>query len=467
MRGRKVAALVALCILCSCGQKVTGTIMSEGDSFSLDNQVSMNTPESEDLYENDEDFTHFFFNGELVEISEFLEGEPIWYTRGDVDGDGAAEIGLMSRRFMCIIKPENKEIIFDGPNYYRFLDSEGDHGLVYERQGGAPDHTTWQYLTLVKDDWKTECEWEHYERDSSTDKDLYLFEGKEYKNTEWYELAGDYIDKSERTSPWFEIETLDGVFAGKSDKLSFEEKVKVYEGEILEKERQQLEKLGNEYNIVPCAYYRRVWDLDNTRLYFFSVRIAPTKEVMNSYLVKETESGVECIFEYYSSARIVYSLYNSMKYDGFFIRHCGSGGRGYQTEDVWFIDGDVTPVYSTRTTWLADYLSFHMNDDYPEGSNLETLLAQSDFIDNIWVKQMKVGEEAVWLVNGSDDAQVKQALDVLNESDLSDRVIFCYDNDEFFEKCKELINRNGISVEEVLNGKPTVGERLTLFWEED
>ena len=133
------------------------------------------------------------YNGTSVKTKELLESDKSFYACADVVGDVDEEIGLLSGRFIYIIDPKEKKVVYEGINYENLVNYEGKRGILYERVGGAPNHVDYQFS--VFDDagaLKEVCTWSMYDADSDGDYDEndeyeYNYEDTEYEK--WKEMT--------------------------------------------------------------------------------------------------------------------------------------------------------------------------------------------------------------------------------------------------------------------------------------
>lgn len=147
----------------------------------------------------------------LPEIS--LEEEPLFYAHADVCGDKNEEDAYLSRASMYVIDRAENKVIYEGCSYEKLLDWNGHKGIIYQRDGGAPTNTIYQYISLDENgEVLTKITWALYDGDENgvfDENDYYEFNGQEVEYAKWQEITAEYMEMAKHTIEWEEIKDAD------------------------------------------------------------------------------------------------------------------------------------------------------------------------------------------------------------------------------------------------------------------
>lgn len=124
------------------------------------------------------------------------------YTIFDSNKNGIPELHLSSMKEYIILEFEEDElkIIYSGSGYETLLDNGA---LLYTRIGSGPEHISYVYTKLDKDNNITQIFFEKYNTmNEEIVDDLFLYENDEISKTEFDENVGNYLSISTEMIIW-------------------------------------------------------------------------------------------------------------------------------------------------------------------------------------------------------------------------------------------------------------------------
>lgn len=339
--------------------------------------------------------------------------------------------------------------------------------LVEEHYGVRPIiYTTEKYYSFLRDNLDG---YEFWLRSVYSvprkDKDWCIWQYSNRKRLKGYNGKEKYIDMNVfyGTKEEFALfgKIVSDVMIEENEKNQ-DDKLASFKESILEKEKSE-----SAYDdIEPSLYDQYEVESEKGKLYFFSVRSTPIGEGDNSYIVKESDEGIEIVFEYWNSARNRHNIY-----DGVYVQNCANGGAAYNSETMHWITDEVKTIYSYETGFFSEYFF----DDYPASlqseSNALELLYEAGFTDDMlkrWgIEKFTAEDSTVWLLmfpKEMEQGEIECAYQIIDEWIASDTTTVCRDREEFISKSKALLESQGVDIDELLSGNPLIGEKESFIW---
>ena len=275
-----------------------------------------------------------------------------------------------------------------------------------------------------------------------------------------YRIDWLYIDKLQTDKTLREEQLID---LYKGQKLYFGDSVEAYAQETLEKMLEDWGDYVQEFNITPSIIDRAVIRTDKGDLYHFHIDLDVA--ALWGYIVGKTTEGVQTLYEYEYSARTRYNIY-----EGGYIHHIGSDSAASWGEDLCQIEDTIKTIYSYEFEPLKDYLEWRYERDFGKESNSvekmkEAGMTASD-IFGTFMQRMTIGDKHIWLLNfdnGVQEDAKSMAYDSLAVSDIPGNITVCREEEDFIEKCKAELKRQGYDIDKIFE-KLVVGERESWIW---
>lgn len=170
-----------------------------------------------DIIQNCLDKYYKFLNGEISANSDdSIKIDDIFYlgenynkfTCFDSNHNGIPELHLSSMRDYIILECINGtlKVIYSGTGYETLLNNGG---ILYTRNGGAPEHISHAYTELDSNNNVTKITFEKYNTmNNKKDDDLYLFENKEVSKSEFDKKTKKYLNINSDLIIWSDYWTF-------------------------------------------------------------------------------------------------------------------------------------------------------------------------------------------------------------------------------------------------------------------
>ena len=139
-------------------------------------------------------------DGRKLTIQDYIRGDYNKYALYDMSGDGVAELIIRTGNGLTVfsIKEQELTVWYEGTTYEKPLNNRA---IFYERPGGAPEHTRYQYIVL-------DSNGEELQRTSFTesrgDNPEYFINGERVSKSD-YEALCESFDLSDDKLVWKDI----------------------------------------------------------------------------------------------------------------------------------------------------------------------------------------------------------------------------------------------------------------------
>ncbi len=411
------------------------------------------------------------YQGKEVKLSDLLDINRTTYARADVNGNGNEEIAFSSGDAMYILDPESREIVYESEDTGKLV---SDGGLIYMGRFTYGNGIPYTYVELDEEyKEKNECTW------SVNWDDCYFFNGKEEEHDKWMHLTEYYRQKRRGEVPWRGVTSFKGIFSQENCKeVELQNKIERFENKTLDEVREYVDSVGYspEDEFYPDMYEWRILDNGERKLFNVSYVFSYSGEASWAYLVKETPNDMQVVLEYPHNARDRYHIY-----DGLYIHNCGAGGAAYSIEDLYVIDDELNNlnmltdeaelknIYSYRTDFLGFYMTYDYEKDFGKECNLLDIVKENEGLPDgpeyLWFRRLKVSDKLLCWFNFKDTEEKERFLKAFKESNISENVIICNDEEEFAEKGKKLIlEEEGVDIDELFSKDPIIGDKETYIW---
>lgn len=247
--------------------------------------------------------------------------------------------------------------------------------------------------------------------------------------------------------------------------VSFPENIEAYAGEILEKKAKAEEDFVKLYDLKPCIIDRAIIKTDKGDLYHFHIDMEVA--ALWGYIVGETPEGVQTLYDYEYSARNRYNIY-----EGGYIQNIGESSAASWGEDLYLVEDSIKMIYSYESEPLEDYLKWRYERDFGKESNIPEKMKEAGMTDSdifgTFMQRMAIGGKHIWLLEfykGAPESVKNMAYDALAVSDISANVMVCREEDDFIEKSKAELKRQGYDTDKIFENL-IVGERESWIWGE-
>jgi hypothetical protein len=143
--------------------------------------------------------------GEKVTIRDYIRGDYNKYALYDMSGDGVAELIIRTGNGLTVfsIKEQELTVWYEGTTYEKPLNNRA---IFYERPGGAPEHTAYQYIVL-------DSNGEELQRTSFTEirgnNAEYIINGEKVSKTAYEDLYKSF-NLEDDALVWKDIPAADG-----------------------------------------------------------------------------------------------------------------------------------------------------------------------------------------------------------------------------------------------------------------
>ena len=243
--------------------------------------------------------------------------------------------------------------------------------------------------------------------------------------------------------------------------VSFPKNVEDYAAEILEKMAE--EDFVKLYDLKPCIIDRAIIKTDKGDLYHFHIDMEVA--ALWGYIVGETPEGVQTLYDYEYSARTRYNIY-----EGGYIQHIGESSAASWGEELYQVEDTIKTIYSYESEPLEDYLEWRYERDFGKESNIVEKMKEAGMTDSdifgTFMQRMTIGGKHIWLLwfyKGAPESVKNMAYDALAVSDIFDNVMVCREEDDFIEKSKAELKRQGYDADKIFENL-IVGERESWIW---
>lgn len=146
------------------------------------------------------------FEGKKIDLESLLNDDNVIYSIADVDNDGILEIGFRTSKELFVINVKEKEVIYCGSCYDNLLDYNGEKGIIYIREGGAPTHKDYQYFKLDdRGNTSLVFKWACYDINENNvyeEDDLYDINGQTVTCSDYVKKTELYSDLTLHLSEW-------------------------------------------------------------------------------------------------------------------------------------------------------------------------------------------------------------------------------------------------------------------------
>ncbi len=275
-----------------------------------------------------------------------------------------------------------------------------------------------------------------------------------------YRIDWLYIDELQSDKTLREEQLID---LYKGQKIYFGDSVEVYAQETSDKLLEEMREYIPDYNGKPSIIDRTIIKTDKGDLYHFHIDLDVA--LLWGYIVEETPEGVQTVYDYEYSARSRYNLY-----EGGYIQHIGSNSAASWGEDLCQIDDTTKSIYSYESEPFKDYLEWRYKRDFGKESNIVEKMKDAGMTDSdvfgTLMQRMTVGDKHIWLLefyNGAPESVKNMAYDAVAVSDIPDNIMVCREEEDFIEKCKAELKRQGYDIDKIFENL-LVGERESWIW---
>ena len=150
-----------------------------------------------------------YYNGEGYELGDFFRNKQLYYSYADIDNDGEKELGLRTNEDSFVVDLDTRHIIYEGSSYEYLVECNEYKGLVYMRDGGAPNHTDYQFSTideLGKSNVEFSVSWYDLDENNEYDgNDMFYINDKEVEYQTWKERTITYLEIADMLCVWNEF----------------------------------------------------------------------------------------------------------------------------------------------------------------------------------------------------------------------------------------------------------------------
>jgi len=124
------------------------------------------------------------------------------FTLFDSNRNGVPELHLSTMTNYIIMEFEEDElnIVYTGSGYETLLDNGA---LLYTRSGGGPEHMSYMYTQLGKDNEITQISFEMYNtKNEDVNDDVYMYDDVEVTQAEFYDKVNKYLSINTEIIIW-------------------------------------------------------------------------------------------------------------------------------------------------------------------------------------------------------------------------------------------------------------------------